>query len=170
MHTARSGPPSRNPRLNSSGILTRAASTTGTDTAIDDVLNSANDIRVGSSYANADLVILNPSDWLSIRRIKSSQGLYVLDQNDPGQLGGIDHLFQLRVASTTSIPQGTALILDSRIAVNIFRRWALEVQVNPYAGDEFKANQLVVRAETRFGVACIYPHAVCKLTGLFPLA
>ena len=57
----------------------------------------------------------------------------------PGQLGGIDHLFQLRV---TSIPQGTALILDSRIAVNIFRRWALEVQVNPYAGDEFRANQL----------------------------
>ena len=49
-------------------------------------------------------------------------------------------------------------------------RWALEVQVNPYAGDEFKANQLVVRAETRFGVACIYPHAVCKLTGLFPPA
>jgi HK97 family phage major capsid protein len=154
--------------LNQSGILTRAASTSGTDTAIDDVLSAANDIRVGSTYANADLVVLNPSDWLSIRRIKSSQGLYVLDQNDPGQLGGIDHLFQLRVASTTSIPQGKALILDSKIAVNIFRRWALEVQLNPYAGDEFKANQLVVRAETRFGVGCIYPRAVCKLTGLFP--
>jgi HK97 family phage major capsid protein len=92
------------------GILTRAASTTGTDTAIDDVLNAANDIRLGSSYASADLAILNSSDWLGIRRIKSSQGLYVLDRNDPGQLGGIDHLFQLRVASTTSIPQGTALI------------------------------------------------------------
>lgn len=155
--------------LSQSGILTRAASTTGTDTAIDDVLNAANDIRVSSSYANANLVVLNPSDWLSIRRIKSSQGLYVLDQNDPGQLGGIDHLFQLRVASTTSIPQGTALILDTN-GVNIFRRWGLEVQVNPYAGDEFKANQLVVRAETRLGVACLYPHMVCKLTGLFPPA
>lgn len=149
------------------GILTRAASTTGTDTAIDDVLNAANDIRLGSSYASADLAILNSSDWLGIRRIKSSQGLYVLDRNDPGQLGGIDHLFQLRVASTTSIPQGTALILDTN-GVNIFRRWALEVQVNPYSGDEFKANQLVVRAETRFGVACLYPHMVSKLTGLFP--
>jgi HK97 family phage major capsid protein len=140
------------------------------DTAIDDILNAANDIRVGSSYANADLAILNPSDWLSIRRIKSTQGLYVLDQNDPGQLGGIDHLFQLRVAATTSIPQGTALVLDSTRAVNIFRRWGLEVQVNPYSGDEFKANQLVVRAETRFGVACVYPHMVCKVTGLFPPA
>ena len=54
--------------------------------------------------------------------------------------------------------------------MNIYRRWALEIQVNPYAGDEFKANQLVVRAETRFGVACLYPHMVCKLTGLFPEA
>ena len=156
--------------VNQSGILTRAASTSGTDTAIDDILNAANDIRVGSSYANADLVILNPSDWLSLRRIKSSQGLYVLDQNDPNRLAGIDSLFGLRVASTTSIEQGTALILDSKIAVNIFRRWGLEVQVNPYSGDEFKQNQLVVRAETRLGVACIYPHAVCKLTGLFPAA
>lgn len=113
-------------------------------------------------------MILDKSDWLSIRRIKSTQGLYVLKQDDPSELGGIDHLFGLRVAATTSIPQGTALVLDSKIAVNIFRRWGLEVQVNPYSGDEFNANQLVVRAETRFGVACVYPHAVCKVTGLFP--
>jgi HK97 family phage major capsid protein len=113
-------------------------------------------------------VILNPSDWLSVRKIKSSQGLYVLDQNDPNELGGLDHRFGLRVAATTSIPQGTALVLDSKIAVNIFRRWGLEVTVNPWAGDEFRANELIVRAESRLGVGCIYPKAVVKLTGIFP--
>lgn len=113
-------------------------------------------------------MILNPQDWLSLRQTKTSFDSYVLKQNDPGELGGIDHLFQLRIAQTTSIPQGTALVLDTSVAVNIFRRWGLTVEVNPWAGDEFKANQLIVRAETRLGVGCIYPKAVCKVTNLFP--
>jgi HK97 family phage major capsid protein len=156
--------------LHVSGTLTRAFTSGGSDTEIDTILEAANDIRVGPSYANADLVILNPQDWLSLRQIKTTFDSYVLKQNDPGELGGIDHLFQLRVAQTTSIPQGTALVLDTSIAVNIFRRWGLTVEVNPWAGDEFKANQLIVRAETRFGVGCIYPKAVCKVTNLFPPA
>jgi HK97 family phage major capsid protein len=154
--------------LNVSGVLTRAFASGGSDTEIDTILEAANDIRVGPSYGNADLVILNPKDWLSLRQIKTSFNSYVLKQNDPGELGGIDHLFQLRVAQTTSMPQGTALVVDTSIAVNIFRRWGLTVEVNPWAGDEFKANQLLVRAETRLGVGCIYPKACTKITNLFP--
>jgi HK97 family phage major capsid protein len=154
--------------LNVSGVLTKAFASGGSDTEIDTILEAATAIRTGPSYANADLVILNPQDWLSLRQIKTSFDSYVLKQNDPGELGGIDHLFQLRVAQTTSIPQGTALVLDTSIAVDIFRRWGLTVEVNPWAGDEFKANQLLVRAETRLGVGCIYPKAVCKVTNLFP--
>ena len=154
--------------LNVSGINTRAFTTGGSDTEIDTILEAANDIRVGTAHAQADLVILNPSDWLSIRQLKSTLNTYLLKQNDPGELGGLEHLFQLRVAQTTSMPQGDALVLDSKIAVNIFRRWGLEVQVNPWAGDEFAANQLMVRAETRFGVGAIYPKAITKVTGLFP--
>lgn len=154
--------------LNVSGIQTRAFTTGGSDTEIDTILEAANDVRVGTAFAAADLVILNPSDWLSLRRIKTSFNSYVLRQDDPGELGGIDHLFQLRVASTTSMPQGEALVLDSRIAVNVFRRWGLTVEVNPWAGTEFVQNQLIIRAETRLGVGCIYPKAVTKVTGLFP--
>jgi HK97 family phage major capsid protein len=154
--------------LHVSGVLTKAFATGGTDTEIDTILEAATAIRVGPSYGNADLVILNPQDWLSLRQIKTSFDSYVLKQNDPGELGGIDHLFQLRVAQTTSIPQGTALVLDTSIAVNIFRCWGLTVEVNPWAGDQFIANQLLVRAETRLGVGCIYPKAVCKVTNLFP--
>jgi HK97 family phage major capsid protein len=157
--------------LNVSGILTQAfGSGAESDTEIDTILEAATAIRTGPAYANADLLIVNPQDWLSLKRIKTTFNSYVLKQNDPGELGGIDHLFQLRVAETTSIPQGTALVLDSTIAVNIFRRWGLTIEVNPWAGDEFKANQLLVRAETRFGVGAIYPKAICKVTNLFPPA
>jgi HK97 family phage major capsid protein len=149
--------------LNVSGIQTRAFTWGGSDTEIDTILEAANDIRVGTAHADADLLILNPTDGLSLRQIKTTFNSYVLKQNDPGELGAIDHLFQLRVAQTTSIPQGEALVLDSKIAVNVFRRWGLTVEVNPYAGDEFKANQLAVRAETRFGVGCIYPLVTPRL-------
>ena len=154
--------------LNTTGVLTKAFATGGSDTEIDTILEAATAIRVGPAFGNADLLILNPQDWLSLRQIKTSFDSYVLKQNDPGELGGIDHLFQLRVAQTTSIPQGIALVLDSSIAVNIFRRWGLTVEVNPWAGNEFKANQLLVRAETRLGVGAIYPKAICKVTNLFP--
>jgi HK97 family phage major capsid protein len=154
--------------LNVSGVLTHAYASGGSDTEIDTILEAATLIRTGPAYANADLLIVNPQDWLSLKQIKTTFNSYVLKQNDPGELGGIDHLFQLRAAQTTSIPQGTALVVDTSIAVNIFRRWGLTVEVNPWAGDEFKANQLLVRAETRLGVGCIYPKAVCKVTNLFP--
>jgi hypothetical protein len=90
----------------------------------------------------------------------------VLKQNDRGVLGGIEQRVQLAWRRPPAFLR-EALVLDSKIAVNVFRRWGLEVQVNPYAGDEFKANQFVIRAETRFGVRCIYPKVVCKVTGLF---
>lgn len=124
--------------LNVSGVLTHAYATGGSDTEIDTIIKAATLIRTGPAYANADLVILNPQDWLSLRQIKTTFDSYVLKQNDPGELGGIDHLFQLRVAQTTSMPQGSALVLDSSIAVNIFRRWGLTVEVNPWAGDELR--------------------------------
>ena len=124
--------------LNTTGVLTKAFATGGSDTEIDTILEAATAIRVGPAFGNADLLILNPQDWLSLRQIKTSFDSYVLKQNDPGELGGIDHLFQLRVAQTTSMPQGTALVLDSSIAVNIFRRWGLTVEVNPWAGNEFR--------------------------------
>ncbi len=153
--------------LNQPNILTREYTEGGFEVSpIDTILEAANDIRLATGYGQADLVILNPTDWLHLKQTKTTFNSFVLRQNDPGELGGIDHLFQLRVAETTSMPQGTALVLDSKIAVNIFRRWGLTVEVNPFAGTEFTQNQLLVRAETRFGVGCIYPKTVCKVEGL----
>jgi hypothetical protein len=73
------------------------------------------------------------------------------------------------VMEASGVAQGEfSELVDAVGAVDIFRRWGLTVEVNPWAGDGFKANQLIVRAETRFGVGCIYPKAVCKVTGLSP--
>jgi HK97 family phage major capsid protein len=152
--------------LNQTGTLTRTYSSTGGDTPIDCVLEAVNDIRVGNSYATADLIILNPSDWTLMRKIKTSFGSYVLDPNDPNTLGGIDNLFGVRVVTSTQCPAGQGVVMDSKIAVNIFRRWNLEVTANPYSDSAFGTNAIIYRGETRFGLGVVYPQAVNLLSAL----
>ena len=146
--------------------MTREYSSTGGDTIIDCVLEAANDVRVGGAYAQADLILLSPSDWLAMRKLKTTFSSYVLDPSDPNTLGGIDNIFGIRVVTSTQVPQGSAAVLDSKIAVNIFRRWGLEIMANPYADSAFEHNQIHYRGETRFALGVIYPEAICLVTGL----
>jgi hypothetical protein len=57
-------------------------------------------------------------------------------------LGGVDNIFGIRVVVSTQVPQGHAAVLDSKIALNIFRRWGLEIMANPYADSAFEYNQI----------------------------
>jgi hypothetical protein len=66
-----------------------------------------------------------------MRKLKTTFNSYVLDPNDPNTLGGIDNLFGIRAVVSTQVPQGQAAVLDSKIAVNIFRRWGLEIMASP---------------------------------------
>jgi HK97 family phage major capsid protein len=125
------------------------------------VLEAVTDIREGGAYAQADMILLHPTDWLQMRKLKTSFNSYVLDPNDPNTLGGIDNLFGIRVVVSTEVPQGHAAVLDSKIAANVFRRWGLEIMANPFADSAFEYNQIHYRAETRFALGVIYPDAIC---------
>ena len=147
--------------FNQTGTLTRQYNSTGGDTVIDTILEAVTDVREGGAYAQADLILLHPADWLAMRKLKTTFNSYVLDPNDPSTLGGIDNLFGYRVAVSTQVPQGNAAVMDSKLAVNIFRRWGLEIMANPYADTAFEYNQIHYRAETRFALGVIYPAAIC---------
>jgi HK97 family phage major capsid protein len=153
--------PNQTGLFNTSGTLTRQYNSTGGDTVIDTILEATTDLRVGGAYAEADLVLLHPTDWLAMRKLKTTFNSYVLDPNDPSQLGGIDNIFGYRVVVSTEVPLGKAAVLDSKIAVNVFRRWGLEIMANPYSDSAFEYNEIHYRAETRFGLGVIYPEAVC---------
>lgn len=143
--------------------LTRQYDSTGGDTVIDTILEAVTDIREGAAYADADLVLLNPADWLAMRKLKTTFNSYVLNPNDPSQLGGIDNIFGYRVAVSTEVPAGHAAVLDSKIAATVFRRWGLEIMANPYADSAFEYNQIHYRAETRFAFGVVYPAAICLI-------
>ena len=70
--------------INTPGVLTREL---GSDTPIDCLRKSFNDLRVGSAFATASLVIMNPSDWADVQLEKSSGGLYLLNPTDPNSIG-----------------------------------------------------------------------------------
>jgi HK97 family phage major capsid protein len=146
--------------FNQTGTLTRQYNSTGGDTLIDTILEAATDIREGAAFAQPDLILLNPADWLAIRKLKTTFNSYVLDPNDPNTLGGIDNIFGIRVAVSTQVPTGNAAVLDSKIACNVFRRWGLEIMANPYADTAFEYNQIHYRAETRFALGVVYPKAI----------
>lgn len=147
--------------FNQTNTLKRQYDSTGGDTTIDTVLEAVTDIREGGAYAEADLILLHPTDWLQMRKLKTSFNSYVLDPNDPNTLGGIDNLFGIRVAVSTQVPQHNAAVLDSKIACNVFRRWGLEIMANPYSDSAFEYNEIHYRAETRFALGVIYPEAIC---------
>ena len=148
--------------LHTSGVLTR---TVGTDTKIDALVKSCNDIRVGSSFGTANLIALNPNDWTNIKTSKNTQGSYLLTLNTPNDIGSIGDLFGVPVITNTHIPLGTGITLDTSTVI-AWTRWGLELGVNQYGDAEWSTNAWSFRCEERIAVGITRPSSVVVTTGL----
>ena len=161
-------PPNMTGLLHTASTLSRVCpSVSGvTYTQIDCLLQAVDDLRVGSAYAQADLIVLNPLDWSIIRRIKNSLGSFVLNSVEPNQIGGYDNIFGVPIALTTKCPSGTAVVMDTKIAVLGFTRMGIEIMYNPYGDYEFQNNAIQFRGEMRETIGVAYPAAICVVTNL----
>ena len=155
--------PSMSGILATSGLLTRAL---GSDTKLDAIRKAINDIRIGSAFGVADLIVLHPTTWAALQLEKSSQGVYLLNPSDPNALGDLDNVFGVKVVATTKIAAGTALVLDASQAVVAWTRMGLRTDVNYYGGTEFSTNAVTFRIEERIAIGVQRPSAICKVTGL----
>ena len=151
--------------LATSGLLTRAI---GSDTRLDAIRKGINDIRVGSSFGVADLIVLHPSTWAQLQLEKSSQGVYLLNPNDPNAIGDIDNVFGVKVVTTTKLAVGTALIFDTSQAVVAWTRYGLTTDVNYYGDSNWSQNSVSFRCEERIAIGVQRPTAIAKVTGLGP--
>jgi HK97 family phage major capsid protein len=92
-------------------------------------------------------VVMNPSDWWSIRLTKDSFGRYLI--GDP-QATANAKLFDLLVIPTTSIPSGTFLVGSGNpAACEIRDRQELQFEVSTEHADYFTQNLVACRAEKR---------------------
>jgi HK97 family phage major capsid protein len=92
-------------------------------------------------------VVMNPSDWWSIRLTKDSFGRYLI--GDPQSTANAK-LFDLLVIPTTSIPAGTFLVGSGNpAACEIRDRQELRFEVSTEHADYFTQNLVACRAEKR---------------------
>lgn len=146
--------------LSTSGILTH---TIATETPLDAVEQAIAQLRVGSSLATADLLILHPSTWSGVRRSKDTQGRY-LATSDP-TVGEANSAWGVPVLVTTQIATGTGLLLDTKKFGRALVREPLTLRVG-FANDDFVKNIVRYVAEERLLIAVERPSAALKITGL----
>jgi HK97 family phage major capsid protein len=128
-----------------------------------------NDIRVGTSFAQADLIITHPTTWADLTLQKSTTGQYVLNPDDPGALGDLHNVFGCHVVTNTYCPAGTAIVADSNW-VYAWTRQSLTIDINQYGSDSstnyWTQNAVSFRCEERVAIGVARPTAVNILTGL----
>jgi len=154
--------------LNVSGILTRdAAADLVADpnaSGIDSLEMAITDLRVGPAFTEADVIVLHPTTWSKLRRVKDSQKRYIVDV-DPTSAEA-DSLFNVKVLPTTSIAVGTALVASMQEGAQAFVRTGMVLDVSNSTGTNFSTNTTSFRAEERFTVGCPRPAALCKVVNL----
>ena len=147
--------------LNTSGIITRAKAAEPNNL---DVLSEAfDDLRLGASFVEPDGIVMHPTDWGALRRLKDSQGRYYLAPQ-PNNAAALE-LWGVPVKLTSTIAQGTALVGSFAEACAVGVRDGLRVEVGT-DGSDFVNNTRKIRAEERLALMVPRPSALVKVTGL----
>jgi HK97 family phage major capsid protein len=154
--------------LHTSGILTHDASTdTGTgETAIDSIEKAIAQLRVGSALATADLLVVHPSTWSAIRRLKDSTGrfLFIASDSDPTRAEA-NSVFNVEVLTTTAIAAGTGVMMDTQKFGRVLVREGITVHTGQ-ANDDFVKNIQRFVMEERLVLAVERPTAVLAISNL----
>jgi len=145
--------------LATSGIQTQAK---GTDPTPDAIYKAMTLIRTGAFLA-ADASVWNPADWQEVKLLRTADGIYIW--GNPAD-GGPDRIWGLKVAQTTSLPVGTALVGAFNASSAKFRRSEMSFAVSDQHADFFITNKLMLRVEERLAFVVFRPAGFCTVTGV----
>lgn len=110
----------------------------------------------GNDYP-ADVIMLNPADWWTIRLAKDSQGRYIL--GDPG-MSIAPSLFGLPVVVSNAVTADTVAVAALRLAGTFYDRETIEVAMSEHDGDNFQKLLVTLRAHRRCMLAVERPAAI----------
>ncbi len=135
--------------------LTRTA-TTG-ETVLDVIEQGMTDLRNGSAFAQPDGVVMNPTDWSAMRRLKDSQNRYLLTPDPTADV--TPSLWGCSVILTTDMPAGTAVVGAFQLGGLLHVRQGMTVEVNNRSDQDWTHNTSTFRAELREALAILRPAA-----------
>ncbi len=134
-----------------SGNYTAGPTPLSGETAID-TLNRAKYALIGAEWA-ADGIIMNPADWGTIERLKTTDSAYLVGN----PFGGITPmLWGLPVALTNAIASGKYIMADFATSYDHLARQSMAVDLG-YVNDDFTKNLVTIRAERRDALATVRP-------------
>lgn len=115
---------------------------------------------IGDSAAGdypADVIVVNPTDWWTMRLAKDIQNRYLL--GDPGSLVA-PTLFGLPVVASNAMTADTVMVGALRLAATFYNREGVVVEMSDSDSDNFTKNLITVRAERRCMLAVERPAAI----------
>ncbi len=107
-----------------------------------------------------DGMVLNVVDWLQMIATKDTQGRYL----SAGPFGGpyTRSLWDVPVAATNQVPQGTFLVGPFKTQAQIFDRMLANVLLSTEDSDNFRRNLVTILAEERLAFAIYRPTSFIK--------
>jgi HK97 family phage major capsid protein len=105
----------------------------------------------------ADAIVLNPTDWWTMRLAKDTTGRYIL--GDPG-VNIAPSLFNVPVVSCNAVTADNVLVASLANAATFYNREGVVVDMSESDSDNFTKNLVTIRAERRCMLAVERPAAV----------
>lgn len=132
------------------------------------ILAALTDIRTGTFF-EPDAIVINPSDYNTVRLAKDSAGQYLGGSFFGYSYGGAVNesasyldpgltLWGKRVVSTPIIPAGYVLVGAFADGGTVLRREGLRVNITNTNGTDFEQNLWTARAESRLGLMIERPE------------
>jgi HK97 family phage major capsid protein len=155
--------------LNRVGIQTEVrGSTAAGDNAQDTIFRAITKVQTGSGLT-ADGIVINPTDYQTLRLLKDANSQYFGGGFFSGQYGqgGIMEqppLWGLRTVVTPAIAANTVLVGSFGQAGSVVSKGGVRVEATNTEGNDFTNNRITVRAERRMALAVRQPAAFVKVT------
>lgn len=155
--------------LNRSGIQTYGATADTKAGNLTKIYHGLTLCATGASQLNADGIVINPSDYETLRTATDSNGQFFAGGPFVGAYGqgGIQEqpgLWGVRTVVTSAIAAGTVLVGAFGQAAQLFRKGGVQVASTNADGTDFDYNRVALRAEERILLAVYQPTAFVKLT------
>lgn len=144
--------------LNVAGINTQAL---GADTVLDAVYKALDLVKV-TGRAQANVVIMHPTDFQPVRLLKTADGIYIW--GSPADAGP-DRVWGKPLVLTTAVTQNTGIVGDYARFSGLHVRQGLEVQTG-FVNDDFTKGLVHIRAGLRCAMVHYRPAAFTQITGI----
>lgn len=145
---------------NLSGMLNTGNYTAFTATAGDTALDSLNKAiyQVWAADYAPTAMVLSPTDWGAIERLKDTNENYVVGDPVSGTLGR--NLWGIPVVISNTMTAGQFILGAMNIAYQVWNREGVVVEMSESDDTNFTSNLVTVRAESRLALASYRPASV----------